>query len=53
MKQVSAAFGNLNDREMAVAVQIAASTDSLEEFNEQMQQGMIEAARAGYNESAN
>jgi hypothetical protein len=36
-KNLSAAFGDLSDKEMAIAVNIAATSDSIEDFSNKMQ----------------
>lgn len=51
-KQLSTAFGELSDEQMSIAVSIAATSESIEEFSEKMQQAMIESTRTGLMQSA-
>lgn len=45
-------FGELSDEELQIAVSIAATADSIEEFGEQMQRSLIISSRQGFEESA-
>jgi hypothetical protein len=45
-------FGELSDEELKIAVSIAATADSIEEFGEQMQRALITSARQGFEASA-
>lgn len=51
-KNLTNTFGEMSDEELEIAVAIAVDADSIEEFSQQMQQAMIETARAGYQQSA-
>ena len=49
---ISEMFGNLSDEEMSIAVSIASTVSSAEEFGSQFQQALVISARQGYNEVA-
>ena len=49
---MSDAFGDLSDQELEIAVAVAATSESLEDFTQQLQLRMIEAAQVGAAESA-
>ena len=51
-KFMSDAFGDLSDQELEIAVAVAATSESLEDFTQQLQLRMIEAAQVGAAESA-
>ena len=45
-------FGELSDEELSVAVSLAATAKSMDDFSEKMQQSMIMSARQGFEKSA-
>jgi hypothetical protein len=47
-----ASFGELSDEELSVAVSLAATAKSMDDFSEKMQQSMIISARQGFEKSA-
>ena len=51
--EVSNMLGELSEEDLALAISIAADSDSIEDFYNQMQIAMVETARAGYSQSAN
>ena len=47
-----ASFGELSDEELSVAVSLAATAKSMDDFSEKMQQAMIVSSRQGFEKSA-